>query len=246
MDNQAKQAIQNILGTIMSGNDKSAGYSLLEVLIACGILSAISYGLVSTFNKHQESNLKSSAKASAKKEIESLMAVIKKDQMLQIPGGTHVVSNGKALEIQRIKPNQSDPTVSYSVQFQSECSPLRPNQAEYQKVFTEAFRKKVYNDPLSCLSRMNCPAGHYPSVHIIAQGLTGSEYSPTSYPVLRPSVRAGPAGFAICAEQLSDQIRITLESIVVRRRSDSYEAERVTQFLVIPLNSPSDLVYVPN
>ncbi|MDQ3232964.1 MAG: hypothetical protein M3Q07_14190 [Pseudobdellovibrionaceae bacterium] len=229
----------------MLADRKSSGYSMIELVISLGLLSIIGYGIAGMCSRQSESGAMVSARSLAQKDIDHLLAYIKRDAKLQAVNGVSVTADGTGIQIQRIAPHQTNPNVIYKVLFQSSCIPFTAEQTSFLAAYGPSFRQLLYAAPNVCLSKINCSAGSFPGIRITTEGTNPLVYRPV-LPEPGRSVLAGPSGLAMCVQQSGDQLLVRVETVLTQKVAETLVPRVISKLFYLPLLSNPDLVLIPN
>lgn len=231
----------------MSANKKQQGFSFVELLIAMAILSVVSFFTVGTCNRENRSATQLTARSNVQKEVDQLFALIRRDQKFQIAGGSKILGSGLGFEVTRISPGQDDPTVTYTVQFQSVCLPAVPVGKDFAASYSDSYRSQVNDSDNKCLALLNCQASEYPAVAIkVVSGAMAPQYTPDLYPTIGKSFSTSAAGMALCAENQGTHFQISAEAIASRGDPGAFIPVIMKRSLSLPANGASGLTLLPN
>lgn len=226
---------------------KQCGFSLIEMMVAISIATSALYFGWTKYSKQEQIRVNASAKLQNNNSLEQLMEWIKRDQHHTVADSDmQLLSQGLGLQLRPIRPGQDDPNVSYQVRFASGCKSISGQYPSYREVYDDPYLSTIYQAGNSCLAKLNCRKGQYPSVDIITTGTGAPPYSPSSLPMLGKSVLDAPVGIALCAEQRAGHAFIWTESIMVEGGPGAYKIKVVTRPLLLPKKVVSDLVFLPN
>lgn len=181
----------------MSGkkSDRASGMSLIEFMIALGIISMIGYAAMHFFSRLTQSDAELSAKAKAQSELAHLTSLLEKDlKFRDIKNLTELCTANVCtqIKIDRLGPGG---TGTYTVVYTSSCKALPSNSKLSGLKFTGTNSE--------CIKALNCSNGTYPSLAIdVPTPPTGT--SVPTYPALTPSLGQKRAAFnlvgaALCA-----------------------------------------------
>jgi prepilin-type N-terminal cleavage/methylation domain-containing protein len=173
----------------------TSGMSLIEFMIALGIMSVIAYGAMHFFSRLTQSDAEVSAKAKAQTELAHLASLLEKDlKFRDIKNLTELCTANicTQITIDRLGPGGIG---TYTVSYTSSCKALPSNSKLSGLIFTGTNSE--------CIKALNCPSGTYPSLAIDVPtpptGGAAPTYPPLTPPLGQKRSAYNLVGAALCA-----------------------------------------------
>lgn len=235
----------------MSGKKpgRASGMSIIEFMIALGIMTMIAYGAMHFYSRLTQSDAEISAKAKAQSELVQLASLLEKDlkfRDIKNLSDLCTVNMCKQIVIERLGPGGLG---TYTVTYTSSCKPLPANSKLSSLKFTGVNSE--------CIKALNCPTGTYPSLAIDAPTPAGGSaptYPPLTPPLGQKRSAYNLVGAALCATKTKttnvttptphtvSQDRILLEgaflgandSIRVERKETVFSSNNMAKIQMLP------------
>ncbi|HET9239650.1 MAG TPA: hypothetical protein VFO10_20490 [Oligoflexus sp.] len=181
----------------MSGTrpGRTSGMSLLEFMIALGIMTLIAYGAMHFYSRLTQSDAEVSAKAKAQSELAHINSLLEKDlKFRDIKNLSDLCTANICTQIS-IERLGSGGAGTYTVTYTSACKALPSNSKLSSLKFTGTNSE--------CIKALNCPSGTYPSLAIEVPTPPAGGSAPM-YPALTPPLGQKRSaynlvGAALCA-----------------------------------------------
>lgn len=233
------------------------GHSVIELVVAVGLMSIIAMGVVNFFSQVESGNAKSSARAEASSTNKALINLLKRD--FKFSTSHQITANGKALTITRRQVyNAVNTNATYSVTFRSECANAPGGPTSIGKLVKDHYGSEAVTVfaavSSKCLHQLSCPKGKFPRV-VIDVNAAGSRipvYAPRLYPDLSDTskpfaFKKSAIGTALCVQESGSKIRAILETVYpVGTEAGQNTVAVVNDEILLSKSALSGLEVLPN
>lgn len=215
------------------GYRKQDGYSLVEMVVALGIIAVIALGVQRFTSNVATTQARQASRDYAVETNKRILQYIQRDFKYRFDNNTYQINNGNLrLRIdrrQRYDINDSD--ARYAVNFETLCTTITNLPNEVQQTLARVYSNANRNDLAGkgrCFQAANCPARTYPQIRIRTD-VVGNRV-PTYNPTLNPdflgnqnqssAIQKGIVGSAFCAFQQagSNRMRVAIDTAYIRSR----------------------------
>ena len=200
------------------------GFSLVEILVAIGIMGIIAVGVARFTRNFERSQARANARAHSKKINKRLLKFVQRDMKFQTD--FTVEDDGLTLSVTRRKTfDQNDTDAVYTVRFVTRCVdiPAAISNPLETKIFNvDSIRDKIFDSENACFEKLVdlCDNNQYPQVFIDYD--TTDDRIPAYRPNLVPdfsgnfaqkTLRQGTLGTAICFGEAGNKLQVVANSI---------------------------------